>query len=330
MNYPILLAPHVQAPPPFEMTDSAPSTERSFILANTISSTLTEMNRNHIIPVFSRDNEPVISHCDFVETMYDAVNDTFYGESILEPVIRLSHPIKGRVPSARDKAAKDLLEHEKTIYYERSAFVIELPSVRENVSGNELTLTVGGVKAYNLDRLNNRKGVDEHFKIFIGFQNKVCTNMCVWTDGFVADLRVKNLAQLRQGIQQLFYDYDMHQQLNFLHGLDKYHLTESQFAQLIGRLRLYQYLPYRERIKIPAIQLSDTQINVVAHDYFKDESFCKDDTGSINLWRLYNLFTGANKSSYVDTFLDRGVSTSTFIHSIKEALHNSGECWFLR
>ncbi|WP_343671721.1 DUF3871 family protein [Chitinophaga sp.] len=36
----------------------------------------------------------------------------------------------------------------------------------------------------------------------------------------------------------------------------------------------------------------------------KDDSFCREVDGSINLWTLYNLFTGANKSSYIDTFLE--------------------------
>src|SRR5690606_10765697 len=41
-----------------------------------------------------------------------------------------------------------------------------------------------GVKSYTRDNLYNRKGADQHFKFFIGFQNKVCTNLCIWTDGF--------------------------------------------------------------------------------------------------------------------------------------------------
>ncbi|MBK9300628.1 MAG: DUF3871 family protein [Bacteroidetes bacterium] len=52
------------------------------------------------------------------------------------------------------------------------------------MDGNILSLTIGGVKAYHLDRLNGKKGVDENFSFFIGFQNKVCTNLCVWSDGY--------------------------------------------------------------------------------------------------------------------------------------------------
>jgi hypothetical protein len=76
------------------------------------------------------------------------------------------------------------------------AFIIEIPSIANDIDGNRLSLTVGGVKAYNLDNLYNRKGADEHFKVFIGFQNSVCTNLCVWTDGLLGDLKVKNGSQL--------------------------------------------------------------------------------------------------------------------------------------
>ena len=36
-----------------------------------------------------------------------------------------------------------------------------------------------------------------------------------------------------------------------------------------------------------------------------NEHFASKQDGSISLWNLYNLLTEANKSSYVDTFLDR-------------------------
>jgi hypothetical protein len=83
------------------------------------------------------------------------------------------------------------------------AFLIEIPSYYDVIDGNTLSLTVGGVKAYNLDNLYNKKGADEHFKVFIGFKNSVCTNLCVWTDGFMGDLKVKTVGQLKGSIRTL-------------------------------------------------------------------------------------------------------------------------------
>ena len=36
--------------------------EKHFITANTIAGNLSEMKEHHLIPVFSKDNEPTISH----------------------------------------------------------------------------------------------------------------------------------------------------------------------------------------------------------------------------------------------------------------------------
>ena len=52
-------------------------------------------------------------------------------------------------------------------------------------------------------------------------------------------------------------------------------------------------------------------------DFYKDESFCRDRNGNINLWRLYNLFTRVNKNSYIDSFLERSVNAFSLTEEIK-------------
>ncbi len=140
-----------------ETESSIVSDSKAFITANTVESTLEEIKRGHVIPVFVKDNEPVISHADFIESAMEVTRDIFHGETILKPSIRLSHEIKGRIPEAKHKPAKELLEHERTLYYERMAFLIEVPSVRDKVGENPVSLPIGRVKAYNLDNLYTRK-----------------------------------------------------------------------------------------------------------------------------------------------------------------------------
>ena len=305
------------------------STEKPFIQANTIESSLEEIKSSHVIPVFIKDNEPVISHSDFIEAAFEVVSSVFHSEAILSPSVRLSHPIKGRVPDAKLKPANQLLEHEKTIYYERMAFIIEIPTIHDEIGGNTLSLTVGGIKSYNLDNLYNKKGADEHFKIFIGFQNKVCTNLCVWTDGYISDLKVKNLGQLKANIKTLFENYNANFQIHFLRQLNDYSLTEQQFAHLIGRCRMYNHLPATMKNDLMPLLLSDTQLGSVVKDFYRDNSFCRDAQGNINLWKLYNLFTGSNKSSYIDTFLDRSVNAFHFVDELRGALDKKETNWFL-
>jgi hypothetical protein len=304
---------------------------KAFITANSIACSLEEIKRLHHIPVFVKDNEAAISQVDFIDTTASLIADLFKHEQINAPQIRLSHPIKGRIPEAKNKSASELQEHEKTIYYERMAFTIEIPSIQENINGNKLSLTVGGVKAYNVENLNSNSGSDQHFKVFIGFQNKVCTNMCVSTDGFLGDLKIKNLNQLSDSMDYLFQSYAAEEHLNQLKRFTKYSLTEQQFALLVGRCRMYQHLPraFKEQIFPTSLSLTDTQIGAVVKDYYWDGDFGSDSFGTLSLWQLFNLFTGANKSSYIDSFLDRSVNAHEFVKQLQYGLDNKQTNWFL-
>ena len=137
----------------------------------------------------------------------DVVQNLFPDFEIAEPEIRVSHQVKGRTPSAIGKPAKELLEEEKTIYYERCAFLIELSQVKEVINNNLLTLSIGGVRSLNQENLYNKKSL-EKFKIFIGYQNKVCTNLCVSTDGFSNEVRIGSAIDLEQNIIELAKGYD--------------------------------------------------------------------------------------------------------------------------
>ncbi|MGI8950082.1 MAG: DUF3871 family protein [Chitinophagaceae bacterium] len=255
--------------------------------------------------------------------------EIYDSENILSPNIRLSHPIKGRISEAKYKAASELLEHEKTLYYECMAFVIEIPSICDEIDGNVLSLCVGGVKSYTLDNLYNKKGADEHFKIFIGFKNTVCTNLCVWTDGYIGDLKVQSIGQLQACIRTLIENYNANFQMHQMRQLTEYSITEQQFATLVGKCRMYAHLPQQMKKNIPALMLGDTQLGIVCKDYYKDNSFCQDSDGNINLWRLYNLFTGANKSTYIDNFLDRNVNAYLFVEQLRFAFEKKTDNWFL-
>lgn len=306
-----------------------PSTEKAFILANTLPFTVETIEREHIIPVFAKDNEPLISHVDFIQSVEQVANHVFAGERMLAPAVRLSHAVKGRIPEARHKSAKELLRHEETVYYERCAFVIELPDIRENVNGNLLSLTIGGVKAYNQDNLYNRKGSEEHFKVFIGFENKVCTNQCVWSDGYIGNLKVRSLKELTSGVFDLLARFDAQKQLRAMKRLGGYALTESQFAKLVGRARMYQYLPNQVKKQLPKLLFPDGHLSAVVKDYYQDESFCRTNEGNISLWKLYNLFTGSNKQSYIDSFLERTVNAYDFVEGVSQTLENGDYNWFL-
>ncbi|MBA4302203.1 MAG: hypothetical protein C0433_19180 [Cyclobacterium sp.] len=314
----------------FEVPPKSSNLNSQFIEANTQEINLNEIRDKHIIPVFLKDNEPAISQVDFVEVVSEAARVHFGMPFTPNVSIRVSHPIKGRVYEARQKKAQDLLDHEKTIYYERMAFMLEIPGISTEVAGNRLNLTVGGVKAYNLDNMNTSKGSNEHFKVFVGFKNTVCTNLCVSTDGVKLDLGVKSLDELFGEVRGLLSRYNDNNHLHQMAALQEYELSEQQFAQILGKGRLYQYLPKSEKSQVPELLINDTQISRVAEHYYSDRNFKRSKSGKIDLWRFYNLMTGAVKSSYIDKFVERELNSFDFTLQVKQALDSGPEgFWYL-
>lgn len=145
----------------------------------------------------------------------------------------------------------------------------------------------------------------------------------------MGDLKVTTIGQLSACIRSLLEQHNAVFQLNQMKMLCDYSLSESQFAHLIGKARMYQHLPKDVQRDIPQIMFGDQQISSVVRDYYRDNSFCRDEQGNINLWRLYNLFTEANKSSYIDNFIDRSVNAYHFIEKIRWALEEKSNNWYL-
>lgn len=306
------------------------SNSKRFIEANTLEVDLHHLKNECVVPVFSKDNEITISHPSFIETIWEAAHKLFPSESFLEPDIRVSHIIKGRTPQAVNKPANQLLESDKTIYYERMAFCFEIESIYKEIEGSRLNLSIGGVRAYNHENLYSKKGV-EKFKVFIGFKNLVCCNLCVSTDGYNTEIKAMSTTDLFKAVTTLFQNYNPLGHLHLMESFKDTFMTEHQFAQLIGKSKLYQWLPTGQKKLLPTIEFTDTHINAVARSYYHDENFSINEGAEmISLWNVYNLFTTANKNSYIDKVLDRSLNATELITGVDKALHGeSGYRWFI-
>ena len=299
-----------------------------FIEANTLEVDLNHLANDCITPVFAKDNELTINHAQFVETIQEAVQDFFKNETVDNADVRVSHIIKGRTPDALHKKANELLECEKTIYYERCAFSIDVPTIYQDVNGNRLNLSIVGVRAYNQMNLYSKK-VPELFRLAIGFKNQVCCNMCIFSDGYKDDLRVSSTSDLYRAALELFNNYNIAKQIHLMQQLGNTSMSEHQFCQILGKMRLYQCLPTGVQKHLPRMLLTDTQINSVAKAYINDSNF-GGKSGELNMWNFYNLLTGANKSSYIDSFLDRSLNASEMALGINAALHGDETYkWFI-
>ena len=293
----------------------------SFIVANTLPITLQEIHDKHIIPVFAKDNAPLISQSQIIETALSALSALGYAPD--EPQIRVSHPIMGRTPDARFKQPKELLPHEITLYYERMMFLLKIPQVRSTVNGQELSLVVGGIKSYSWDNLGRDHKAQQHFKFFVGFQVFVCSNLCVSSDGAVLELKVNSPNLIAAQITEMMEVYNPEKHLNWLEDLKNYDLTTSQFAHFLGRASMQPYVK-----DSPDYSLSTTQANSVVKGYYADPHFGhKED--QISLWNLYNLITESSKGAYIDGFLDRNVTGSKLVEDLRLSLNQGSPSWFL-
>ncbi|MBK8449405.1 MAG: DUF3871 family protein [Saprospiraceae bacterium] len=109
-------------------------------------------------------------------------------------------------------------------------------------------------------------------------------------------------------------------------NLQYYSLSEAQFAHFIGRCRINNLLP--DKAEIPELMITDSQVSSAVKGYYSDPDFsCRN--GEIGLWNLYNLITDANKSSYIDGFLDRGVNAQQISDELIRGLE-SNQSWFLK
>jgi hypothetical protein len=70
---------------------------------------------------------------------------------------------------------------------------------------------------------------------------------------------------------------------------------------------------------------------MVAKSYYFDNNFkVLTDSKEISMWKVYNLLTGANRSSYIDNFLDRSLNAAQLTEGINKALYGDEEySWFI-
>ena len=306
-----------------------PQKRSPFIESNTTEVTLDHLRNECIIPVFSKDNEVCISHQSFIESVYEATKDFYHGETIESPDIRVSHIVKGRIPEAINKRTDQLLESDKTMYYERMIFNIEIPTIHQDVNGNQLHLSITGCKSYGRDNLSG-KMTAQKFSIAVGFLNLACTNQCLSTDGYKEEIRATSSRDLYQFTLDLFSQYNVAKHIHLMRSLGDTMLTEHQFCQILGRMRLYNYLPQHQQKELPRLLITDSQINNVAKQYIHDDNFAGNN-GKLSMWKFYNLITGANKNSYLDSFLGRSVNATEVAFGLTEALNHKDEAysWFI-
>ena len=238
----------------------------SFLEANTEAITIEELANKCVVPTWA-NQELTIAHQDFINCVHEAAQDFYHGEVVNAPDIRCSHIVRGRVPNALGKKASELLECEKTQFYQRLAFAFTIPTIYETVRGEKL---------------------------------------------------------------ELFHSFNPAKDIHLLQALSNTYLTETQFAQVVGRMRMFQALPSAQQKRMPQLLITDSQINSVCRDFYRSEHFGMKDN-AISLFDFHNLLTEANKMSYCDTYLHRAVNATEVSVGLNNVMQGIDDryAWFL-
>ena len=308
-----------------------PAEHPNFIESNTQAITIEELATRCIVPTFS-DNSLTIAHQNAIASVYKAAEDVF-GE-LTPPECRVSHAINGRVASALHKPAKDLRDDEKTLFYQRIAFVAHVKSLTRIVAGQPVELTIGMCRSYNEDKLYSRPS-PEKFRLFCGWKVRVCSNLCLTCSGNSGLVECMTEADIYQKAYQLFNKFDPQKEdtLELLENLNTTRISESQFCYIIGRLRLYQALPNEVQKTLPMVDIGDQAVNAAVRGFVGNPNFGLKDGETITMFEFLQLLNEAIKQSYIDRWLDRNQSCTDFAIGIQKAINGEdtdGYSWFLQ
>lgn len=304
----------------------------NFIESNTSAISVEELTEKCIVPTFA-DNTLTIAHQSFIESVVEAGSEVF---GKLTPVeCRVSHQVNGRIPTALHKKPSELTDEEKTQYYQRLAFVCHVESLVRTINGQPVHLCLGGVRSYSEDKLYTRQSPMK-FKIFVGWQVRVCSNLCLTCSGFTGNIECMTPADIKEKALELFQGFDPEKEENLksLEALGNTTLTEEQFCKVMGRLRLYQYLSPKTKseLNLPNIILGDQACNAVARGYVENPNFKKEEgADTTTLWQFLQLLNEAVKATYIDKWLERNQNCTDLTFGLQRAIEGSDSQyeWFL-
>lgn len=305
----------------------------NFIESNTQAITLEDLSTKCTVPTFA-DNTLTISHQNYMASVCKAAIEVFGDLTPIE--CRVSHPIIGRIPSALHKKPSEVLDEEKTLFYQRLAWISHVKGLSRQVNGQTVFLTIGGTRAYNDDKLYGRQSAQK-FKVFVAWSVKVCSNQMIQTSGSSGTIECLTEADIYQKAYQLFaaFDPEKEDNLRLLENLHTTRISQELFCSIVGRLRLYQALSTEQLKCLPSIEIGDQAVNAAVRGYAGDNpnfGIHEDGDGSISCWDLMNLLNEAIKATYIDRWVERNQACTDFAIGIQKAINGEdteGYSWFL-
>ena len=143
------------------------------------------------------------------------------------------------------------MPHEETLYYERMMFVLH--SAKYDKSDKRTIDAYGNrwsKSLYNKDNLNKKTVPYNILPSLWDFRLKVCSNLCIWSDGVNLQIKVGSKEALGFEIRSILESYNPEEQLAQYDQWQNLYLKEVQFAHILGKCRMFQHLkPIKEMVK---------------------------------------------------------------------------------
>ena len=304
----------------------------NFIESNTQGISYEDLTEKNVIPTYA-DGTLTLSHGSIINATMRAAQEV-YGE--LEPVeIRVSHRIQGRTPEATNKPASELQDEDITTFYQRMAFICHIKNLTRSINGVEVHLCIGGTRSYSKDKLFG-KPTPSKMRLFVGWFVRICSNGCLTCDGNSGTIECLTEADVYEKALALFDTFNPEKEntLELLKNLGNTKISEQEFCNIVGRLRLYQALPASEQNVLPKVILGDQAVNKIVQGYVSNPNFgTKLGEDTISLWQLLQLANEAVKQgAYIDNWLERNQNCTDLVLGIQRAIlgtDEDGYDWFL-
>lgn len=304
----------------------------NFIESNTQGISYEDLTEKNVIPTFA-DGTLTLSHGSIINATMRAAQEV-YGE--LEPVeIRVSHRIQGRTPEAMNKPASELQDEDITTFWQRMAFICHIKNLTRSINGVEVHLCIGGTRSYSEDKLFGRP-TPSKMRLFVGWFVRICSNGCLTCDGNSGTIECLTEADVYEKALALFGTFNPEKEntLELLKNLGNTKISEQEFCNIVGRLRLYQALPASEQNALPKVILGDQAVNKIVQGYVSNPNFgTKEGEDTISLWQLLQLANEAVKQgAYIDNWLERNQNCTDLVLGIQRAIlgtDEDGYDWFL-
>lgn len=305
----------------------------NFIESNTQGISYEELTEKQVIPTYA-DGTLSLSHGSIINATIRAAQEV-YGD--LEPVeIRVSHRIQGRTPDAMNKPASELQDSDITTFYQRMAFICHVKNLTRTINGVDVHLCIGGTRSYSEDKLFGRP-TPSKMRLFVGWFVRICSNGCLTCDGNSGTIECLTEADVYEKALALFDTFNPEKEntLELLKNLGNTKISEQEFCNIVGRLRLYQALPASEQNVLPKVILGDQAVNKIVQGYVSNPNFgTKKGEDTISLWQLLQLANEAVKQgAYIDNWLERNQNCTDLVLGIQRALlgtdDEEGYDWFL-